>query len=340
VPRTGANVDFTFVVTNNGAEAVTLTSLHDSVFGELLSGPVALAAHDSYTLTITRWIACDSSVLAPNKLAVSCGCPPTPCQYHYNIVTAVASDSQGNTDTATDDAKVTFTDVKPDISVTKTASVCSVPRTGADVDFTFVVTNNSAEAVTLTSLHDSVFGELLSGPVTIAAHGSYTLTITQWIACDSSAAASNKLAVSCGCPPPPCQYHYNIVTAVAYDSRGNKATATDDAKVIFTDAEPALEDSSIKDGNDSQAAIDSHNDSGDGVVAQSNAAVSVAEKEESTQASEVADIGVSDSRSKPKGLPYLLLALPIMVALAVLGLQIQGRYWTGWLGKSEKDKQK
>ena len=47
-----------------------------------------------------------------------------------------------------------FTDVLPDISVTKTADVASVPETGGDVTYTFVVTNNGAEKVTLTSLVD------------------------------------------------------------------------------------------------------------------------------------------------------------------------------------------
>ena len=40
---------------------------------------------------------------------------------------------------------VDFSDVLPDISVTKTADVASVPETGGDVTYTFVVTNNGAE---------------------------------------------------------------------------------------------------------------------------------------------------------------------------------------------------
>ena len=40
----------------------------------------------------------------------------------------------------------------PTSAVTKTADVASVPETGGDVTYTFVVTNNGAESVTLTSL--------------------------------------------------------------------------------------------------------------------------------------------------------------------------------------------
>ena len=244
VPASGANVDFTFVVTNKGSQTVTLTSLLDSVFGELLSGPVTIAAHDTYTLTITRWIACGSTSLKMGGVAVSC-CPVPTCRYHYNKVTATAYDDQGNKDTATDDAKVTFTPVaKPDISVTKTASVRSVPASGANVDFTFVVTNKGSQAVTLTSLRDSVFGELLSGPVTIAAHDRYTLTITRWIACGSTKLTMGGLAVSCH-PVPACRYHYNKVTAVAYDAAGRKDTATDDATVRFTYVKPVKPDISV-----------------------------------------------------------------------------------------------
>ncbi len=64
------------------------------------------------------------------------------------------TDVDYNTDTATDDATVTYTDVLPVISVTKTASPTSVPETGGSVTFTYVVTNNSTEAVTITVLSD------------------------------------------------------------------------------------------------------------------------------------------------------------------------------------------
>ncbi len=47
---------------------------------------------------------------------------------HSNTVTASASDNDANSDTETATATVTFSDVLPDISVTKTAGPTSVAR--------------------------------------------------------------------------------------------------------------------------------------------------------------------------------------------------------------------
>ena len=65
-----------------------------------------------------------------------------------NVFTATVTDGDGNDDTATDEETVTYTDVLPDIAITKTANPTSVTETGADVEFTIVVINNSLEAAT------------------------------------------------------------------------------------------------------------------------------------------------------------------------------------------------
>ena len=94
-----------------------------------------IASGGSYTCAITRTISGDY----PGS--------------HVNTVTATAEDDDGNTDTAPATETVDFSDVLPDISVTKTADVASVPETGGDVTYTFVVTNNGAESVTLNLTH-------------------------------------------------------------------------------------------------------------------------------------------------------------------------------------------
>ena len=76
----------------------------------------------------------------------------------------ISSDGDGNIDTASDDATVTFTDVLPDIAISKTAVPTSVPETGANVEFTVVVTNGSLEAATIDSLVDSDFDLALHCP--------------------------------------------------------------------------------------------------------------------------------------------------------------------------------
>ena len=84
-----------------------------------------------------------------------------------------------------------FTNVRPEISLTKTAYPASVPETGGEVTYTFVVTNNGAEAVDFDGLTDDLFGDIsgdlsedeagtipVTLPVSIAAGGSFTCDYT------------------------------------------------------------------------------------------------------------------------------------------------------------------
>ena len=89
----------------------------------------------SASSSITRWVAGDYSG-----------------DDHYNLFTGKAIDNAGKEETAADDARVTFDDVKPDITVLKTALPASVPETGGNVTFTFKVTNNGPEAATITAV--------------------------------------------------------------------------------------------------------------------------------------------------------------------------------------------
>ena len=218
IPETGGDVTFSFVVTNNSAEAATLDSLVDSDFGDLdgqgnCSVPQPLAASgsagESYSCEITVNLSGDASGPA-----------------HNNMVTATASDDDGNTAEDDDDETVPFDDVLPDISVTKTADPTSVPETGGDVTFTFVVTNDGLEPVTVTSLTDSDFGNL-SGQGTcatgasLAAGESYSCEITVNLSGDASGPD-----------------HQNTVTAVGSDNDGNDDIDTDDAIVGFDDVLP------------------------------------------------------------------------------------------------------
>ena len=109
------------VVTNNSTIAVTLQSLIDDKFGDLngqgtcnaagnLYGSIAVGG--TYSCTFTR------------ALAAS-----TAAQTHINEVTATVS-SSGGPATAKDTAKVTYTDVLPNISVTKSADVDTITANG------------------------------------------------------------------------------------------------------------------------------------------------------------------------------------------------------------------
>ncbi|OGS53171.1 MAG: hypothetical protein A2Y20_03125, partial [Firmicutes bacterium GWF2_51_9] len=77
-----------------------------------------------------------------------------------DVVTASGVDDENLPVSDFDDASVVITNVLPIIQVTKTASPTTVIETGQDVLFTFTVSNLSIEAVTITSLTDSVYGTL------------------------------------------------------------------------------------------------------------------------------------------------------------------------------------
>ena len=108
VPETG-NVTFTIVVTNDGHEPVTIDALTDTDFGLSAHCPSAVGTSidsgKSYTCEFTESLSGDASG-----------------DDHENTATVTVSDADGDEDEASDSATVTFTDVWPDISVTKTAN--------------------------------------------------------------------------------------------------------------------------------------------------------------------------------------------------------------------------
>ena len=149
VPETGGSVTFTYVVNNVGPVDASITALTDDKFGTLDGdadcklGTVLAATSGTCTFQATF------TVPAGDYLGS-----------HTNTFSATAVDGNGDADTATEPETVTYTDVLPDITVTKTANPTSVPETGGNVTFTYVVTNNSTEAATITALSDDKFGTL------------------------------------------------------------------------------------------------------------------------------------------------------------------------------------
>ena len=212
VSELGGFVEFTIVVTNNSAEAATIDSLVDSDFD--LSTQCAdavgtvLAAGATYTCVFTEFLTGDDLVT------------------HVNTATVVASDNDGNADEASDDATVTFEDVLPDIAIDKSANPTSVSELGGFVEFTIVVTNNSAEAATIDSLVDSDFDlstQCADAVGTVLAAGAtYTCVFTEFLTGDDLVT------------------HVNTATVVASDNDGNADEASDDATVTFEDVLPDI----------------------------------------------------------------------------------------------------
>ena len=219
--ETGEDVVFTFTVTNESAESVEITSLSDSVFGVLDGdadcevGTVLAAsgeAGDECTFSITRELGADAS--GPD---------------HENTFTAEVEDNDGSKDDDSDDETVGYDDVPPTVEVVKTANPTEVPETGADVTFTFEVTNESEESVEITSLVDSVYGELDGDDdcqvgTVLAAGASCEFSITEFVEGDYSGPD-----------------HVNVFTAEVEDNDGSTDEDSDDETVDFTDVLPTLE---------------------------------------------------------------------------------------------------
>jgi len=219
VPEPGGDVTFTFEVMNTSPEPVTLLSLNDSVYGNLdgqgdcaLTPTVILAANGgTYSCSITKMVTGDA------------------LSTHTNIVTAAAADDDGNDVNGEATAVVTISDVLPSVAVAKSANPSSVPETGGDVSFTFVVTNTSTEDVTLDSLIDDKLGDL-DGQGTCVADGSVTIVPGSPYSCSVTVNLTGQ-------PDTP---HVNVVKATVSDDDGNGADGEATATVTFTDVLPSV----------------------------------------------------------------------------------------------------
>jgi uncharacterized repeat protein (TIGR01451 family) len=218
VSELGELVTFTFRVTNDSTIPVYLEVLDDDVFGDLDGqGDCSLPQ----TLDPGEWYECEITELISGE----------PDETHVNEVTATAYDDDRNSDTDTDDATVTFTDILPEIEVYKDPSPDSVPETGGDVTFTVTVYNDSDEPVTLDSLVDDQFGDLdgqgdCAVPQALDAFGE----ADDFYTCSFTVSLSGEAG----------ETHENVVTASATDDDGNEDTDDDPATVTFTDVLPEI----------------------------------------------------------------------------------------------------
>ena len=231
IAEPGGTVTFTVSVTNTSDEAVTLTSLDDSDFGDLLDPLNPLSNNTCPAQPLVIGVA---STFGCSFDAVLVGDASGPD--HENTVTADVQDDDGNTATDDDDATVVYTDVLPTLSVTKTAAPASIPEPGGTVTFTVAVTNTSVEAVTVTSLTDDVFGDLLD-PLNPLSNNTCPAQPTA-LAVGATMTCSFDAVVTGDASGPD---HQNTVTATAADDDGNTATADDDATVTFSDTPPAID---------------------------------------------------------------------------------------------------
>ncbi|HPA33939.1 MAG TPA: DUF11 domain-containing protein, partial [Anaerolineaceae bacterium] len=106
IPEPGGLVTFTFQVQNTGTVPLTITSLTDSIFGTLAGDAdcqvgTILGVGGSCEFTYTTTINGNAG------------------DTHLNLFTALGEDQYGNPVSDEDDAEVIFTDILPEIEVTK-----------------------------------------------------------------------------------------------------------------------------------------------------------------------------------------------------------------------------
>ena len=127
VPAIGGLVDYTLRVSNAGGEAVVLTSLSDNKV-TLSAGCTALIGQ---SIPVGGFLEC----VITGVLVTWTGSPT-----FVNTATAVASDPQQNTDSATASATVNIAQPTPALDIQKTPDTQTVIQ-GGSVTFTITVTN-------------------------------------------------------------------------------------------------------------------------------------------------------------------------------------------------------
>jgi hypothetical protein len=166
VAETGGSVTYSVAVRNLAQQAtVTLDSLTDNIYGDITT-----TGHDGITATTCVPDADLATCEVDGDIAAGATCtcsftvtvPPGDAgETITDIVQACGTDTFGHSNLCdTDDATVTYTDVRENPVLTKTAlaTACQV-----DVTYQVVVTNSSAQdALTLNSLSDDKFGVITS----------------------------------------------------------------------------------------------------------------------------------------------------------------------------------
>ncbi|MCA1693126.1 MAG: Ig-like domain repeat protein, partial [Actinobacteria bacterium] len=156
-PEPGGDFTYTVVVTNTSTEVLTIQTLTDSVYGNLVTRPApntcqtavgtVLAVGATYTCAFT------APFFAPPGTALT------------DIATVTAVNPTGVVVTDNDDAVVTITPVPPAIEVIKDVTPGSLPEPGGVFTYTVTVRNpGTVETITINSLIDSVYGDLATRP--------------------------------------------------------------------------------------------------------------------------------------------------------------------------------
>ncbi len=199
VPEPGGDVVFTVRIENtSAADSVTVESLVDDLRGDL-NGQGTCAVPQ--TIPAGAWYECQFSALVSGS----------PGDSETDVVTVSGTDSDGADVEGQGSATVMIEDVLPTILVTAAADPLVI-RSGDLVDFAIQVHNTSVEPITVTSISDSIQGDLSSEcalPASVADGDFFECIVSHAINFD----------------------HTNIVSATVADDEGNVVSGSAEAPV-------------------------------------------------------------------------------------------------------------
>jgi uncharacterized repeat protein (TIGR01451 family) len=218
LPEPGGAVSFTIVISNSSpADAITITSLHDTAYGDI--GATCLPSPLGRTLATGEAISC---VLTGNVTG-NAG------DVHRNTVVVRGMDDDGNAVVDAASASLTLTNTPSAIMVDKLVQPKNVPESGGNVTFTVRITNTSpVDAVTINGLNDSAFGDVSAAclptlPQLLQPGQTLDCTFTRFVAGD----VGTK--------------HVNTVTVSGVDDDRSLVIRQASAEVAFTDTLPILQ---------------------------------------------------------------------------------------------------
>lgn len=205
----GGVFQYTIIVTNIGIEAFVIEEFTDT-------NPEAAVVLQPYI---------GATLQSGESITLMYSATHTEANLYPNIAQVKVHDNEGNRVTKNDNENVTVVDELPVVNIEKTATPITLPEPGGAFAYTVVVTNGSAEPVTITALTDSnLEGAEAMGPLvgtTLAAGASrtinYSVTHTQ------AGAYSNTASVT--------------VT----DNENNTATDSDSETVNVADEVPVVD---------------------------------------------------------------------------------------------------
>ncbi len=223
--RTAPGGDFTFnvVVTNTSHEVLTITSLTDDVYGDITT-----RANSTCNTAI-------GTVLQPapgpgNTYSCAFTAPFNGAagDSQTDVVTVRATNPGGTEVTDTDDAVVSLTPI-PAILVDKIATPPTRTAPGGDFTFNVLVTNNSTEVLTITSLTDDIYGD-----ITTRANSTCTTAIGTVLQPRPGPGNTYACAFTAPFTGVAGDSQTDVVTVRATNPGGTEVTDDDDAVVSLT----------------------------------------------------------------------------------------------------------